>query len=68
MISDAGHRIVAAKREEVLAKAHQMNDTTDRDILSLLSETHTYFRIFDVSYSDHSQIQHVGRPRSTDVR
>ena len=39
MINDAGHRIIAAKREEVLAKAHQMCDIPDRDILSLLSKT-----------------------------
>ena len=43
MIADAGRRVVAAKREEVLAKAHQIGDATDRDILSLLSKTHPSF-------------------------
>ena len=41
VINDAGHRIIATKRQEVLAKARQMGDTPDRDILSLLSEIHT---------------------------
>lgn len=41
VIKDAGHRIVAAKREEILSKAY--NDAIDRDILSLLSETRTNF-------------------------
>jgi len=40
VINDAGHRIVAAKREEVLAKVHQINGAPDRDILSLLSKIH----------------------------
>ena len=40
VINDAGHRIVAAKREEVLAKAHQIDGAPDRDILSLLSKIH----------------------------
>ena len=40
MINDAGRRIVAAKREEIVAKAHQVDGATDRDILSLLSKAH----------------------------
>ena len=43
MINDAGHRIVAAKREEVLTKTHQANGVPDRDILSLLSKVHATF-------------------------
>ena len=38
MINGAGHRIIAAKREEILAKVHQIDDTPDIDILSLLSK------------------------------
>ena len=41
MINDAGRCIIAAKREEVLAGAHQKPDAPDRDILSLLGKTHT---------------------------
>ena len=40
MINDAGRRIIAAKREEVLAEAHQKNDAPGRDILSLLGKTY----------------------------
>ena len=43
MIADAGHRVVTAKRGEVLANAHQTGDATDRDILGLLSKTHANF-------------------------
>ena len=43
MIKNAGHRLVAVKREEVLAKSHQANGAPDRDILSLLSKAHATF-------------------------
>lgn len=43
MVNDAGRRIVAAKREEVLAGGHQACDIPERDILSYLSKTHTVF-------------------------
>ena len=43
MIKNAGHRLVAVKREEVLAKSHQTNGAPDRDILSLLSKAHATF-------------------------
>ena len=39
MIDNAGRRIVAAKRQEVFTKAHQIGDAPERDILSLLSRT-----------------------------
>ena len=42
MINDAGRRIVAVKREEV-AKTLQIDNTPERDILSLLSKTRTPF-------------------------
>lgn len=43
MIKNAGHRLVAVKREEVLANSHQANGAPDRDILSLLSKAHATF-------------------------
>lgn len=42
VVADAGHRVVTAKREG-LAKAHQVGDTIERDILSLLSESRVNF-------------------------
>ncbi|KAF9654295.1 cytochrome P450 [Thelephora ganbajun] len=36
VINDAGHRIVTTKREDILAKTHQIDYAPERDILSLL--------------------------------